>query len=214
MCAETADNHSYTHKCKPSISMLTAAVQPSPSERREIDILLLFVVLQKEAETEEHFIKNTTRIYRAAAGGAVRRSHPCTQDSVWTLIFLRLSGVDLWRSWAFILLKGFWPYLLELYYEHLSKIPRWTRFYCRRYRLRFLCYISYLTCCQYIYMGLNAATATSVSFFPVCVFFSCVYFWCFCCVCVIMLPSCAGFIESTPASSFKQVWETTVVANL
>lgn len=82
MCAETADNHSYTHKCKPSISMLTAAVQPSPSERREIDILLLFVVLQKEAETEEHFIKNTTRIYRAAAGGAVRRSHPCTQDSV------------------------------------------------------------------------------------------------------------------------------------
>lgn len=48
--------------------MLTAAVEPSPGERREIVILVPFVVSQKEARTEEHFIKNTTSIHRAAGG--------------------------------------------------------------------------------------------------------------------------------------------------
>lgn len=48
--------------------MLTAVVQQPPGEQGEIVILVLFVVSQKEAGTEEHFIKNTTSIYRAAAG--------------------------------------------------------------------------------------------------------------------------------------------------
>ncbi len=65
--------------------MLTAAVQQSPGERREIVILVLFVVSQKEAGTEEHFIKNTANIYRAAAGWC---ANPCTQDSALTLLFL------------------------------------------------------------------------------------------------------------------------------
>lgn len=48
--------------------MLMVVVQPVPSVGRGIVILVLFGASQKEAETEEHFIKNTTGVYRAAAG--------------------------------------------------------------------------------------------------------------------------------------------------
>lgn len=48
--------------------MLMVVVQPVPSVGRGIVILVLFGASQKEAETEEHFIKNTTGVHRAAAG--------------------------------------------------------------------------------------------------------------------------------------------------